>query len=174
MTTILTPTTALSAEQLCNRLVALELHVDERRTASSAHLMLEYLRRAALWVNAVAQPPVWPLFDLAEVLVPGFSHPQAVRAERLLGGKSWHVDVRKVCLWAVKLAALRDTRPETVPGHLPALYDPLLLCLQRGGSFYRHAGSIYVIDAAIVLKKPAAYLDREPLDLADLQALDQL
>jgi hypothetical protein len=107
-------------------------------TRSRALLMREYLRRAALWAQAVGAEDAWPFFDIAERVDPSVQLPPDIAAEleEFLASNFGRDPLRKTCHGAVRWAALRDQTKVNLPELLDP-YEPLLLMYERGGGFYR-------------------------------------
>jgi hypothetical protein len=147
---------------------------DHRR--SRAKLMMEYLRRAALWAQELDAARDWPFFDIAAHIAPGVVPPQdlASQLDTLIYEHIGWPTVQECCRAALRWAALLDSgRP--LPDHLPDPYEPLLLVFERGGGFFTEHGFIDVDGAAIPPTTMDKHLAAEPvtsLDPEDLDALD--
>lgn len=166
---------AVHVTSLADRLVAVEWGGPFRHTWSRVALMREYLRRAALWADAVDSTE-WPFFDIAAGLdfAVGADDDAMLRAERDLDAKSVGGLVRRMAMAALHFAALRDTG--TSLPDLPDPYEPLILMFERGGGFTLDGtGFIQVDMAGIPRGKREAHMSPEPrvsLDSAALDALD--
>lgn len=159
-----------TAERLC----AVEWGGDFRHSRSRALLLREYLRRAALWAEALGGTDEWPFFDIAARVDPMVRADQAAveRVTRCLPAVV--ADIKKTCVWAVHWAALRAARPAELPD-LDDPFDPLIVLYERGGDFTLENAFIEVDYARIrmlgwrdhLFRQPLVGLDPVSLDLAD-------
>jgi hypothetical protein len=148
---------------------------DHRR--SRIRLMAEYLRRAALWAQALDATDEWPFFDIAAHLAPSVHVPddQAKELEALIYNRVGWPSVDRSCRAALRWAALQDS-DVSLPPVLDDPYEPLLLMFDRGGGWTTEAGFIDVDGAAIRRQTWHDHLATEPvtaLDPATLDALDE-
>jgi hypothetical protein len=128
-------------------------------------LMAEYLRRSALWRNAL-QPSqtAQPLrFDIAACIDP------TVRADSdLVEALLDHLNqfpislvVKQVCEQALHWAAIRDTA-QVQQFSLPDPYEPLLLLLEHNGIFSTEHGWIDVAGAGFQIRNWRDYAEKPP------------
>jgi hypothetical protein len=104
----------------------------EDQTEIRARLMVEFLRRSALWARAFAAP-TWPFPDLAAAVDPAVRAPEEVVAQVLATVPEHPSLVPAVLANALHFAALQDARAD-LPD-LPDPYEPLLEVLERGDVF---------------------------------------
>jgi hypothetical protein len=148
---------------------------DHRR--SRVRLMAEYLRRAALWAQALNATDEWPFFDIAAHIAPTVQVPadQAKDLEVLIDrGIGWP-SVVTAARAALRWAALLDANTPLPPG-LEDPFEPLLLMLDRGGAWTTEAGFIDVDGSALRQQTWGDHLSPEPvitLHPATLDAMDE-
>lgn len=159
-----------TAAELADRIQRIDWAGDFRHTASRVRLMLEYLRRAALWAQRVDRVAQWPFFDIAEAIDP------AARADAELVARTVETLPRHAsltCTYALHFAELATRSPAAV-SDLPDPFEPLILMYERGGDFVIHHAHIEV-DLAILPNRPLAdYADAEPFTTLDAPSLDAL
>jgi hypothetical protein len=149
---------------------------DHRR--SRVRLMAEYLRRAAIWAQALDATDEWPFFDIAAYVDPSVHAPadQAKALEVLINrGIGWD-SVQTAARAALRWAVLLDANVTLPPG-LEDPFEPLLLMFDRGGAWTTEAGFIDVDGAALRQQTWLDHLEAEPrvtLDQAALDVLDTL
>src|SRR5688572_21541320 len=126
-----------AVQQLADRLSAIQWTSDEDRYVLHVRLGQEYLRRAALWIQALGVEDGSMFFDIAEVIDPD-SRASPILIQRVRE----HLDEQKIsgwpqiiAEWALHFAALPEPAlPELALG-LPQPYEPLIVMLERGGYF---------------------------------------
>ena len=148
-----------------------------RHRRSRVRLMAEYLRRTALWAQALDATSEWPFFDIAAHLEPSIQVPedQAKELELLIYSHIGWTSVDRLVRAALHWAALKDAGIPTPPG-LEDPYEPILLMFDRGGAWTTEAGFIDVDGAAVRKQTWRDHLTAEPitaLDPATLDALDE-
>jgi hypothetical protein len=147
---------------------------DHRR--SRVRLLAEYLRRAALWAQALDVTDEWPFFDIAGHVDPSIHVPahQAKDLEVLIDrGVGWD-SVKTASRAALRWAALLDVG-SPLPPSLEDPFEPLLLMFDRGGGWTIEADFIDVDGAALrqqtwldhLTAQPAVTLDQTTLDALD-------
>jgi hypothetical protein len=147
---------------------------DHRR--SRVRLMAEYLRRAALWAQALNVTNEWPFFDIAGHVDPSVHVPadQAKDLEGLIDrGIGWD-SVKTASRAALRWAALLDAN-SPLPSGLEDPFEPLLLMFDRGGGWTIEAGFIDVDGAALRQQTWLDHLTTKPavtVGQAALEALD--
>ncbi|MEU8462798.1 hypothetical protein [Streptomyces sp. NPDC029003] len=155
---------------------------------SSARLMREYLRRAAIWVQElqkaqpdplfdVAQSDRWPFFDLARYVDPSVRPDSELAAEldAFLAEHSSSLLTGRICRAALNWASLS---PEALAGFgdLPDPFEPLLLVFERSGAFWIENGFIDFVASRVRLGSWEDHVAAAPLlslDRAALDAMDQ-
>jgi len=143
---------------------------------SRVRLMAEYLRRAALWAQALDATDEWPFFDIAAHVDPSIQVPatQAEDLEALIArGIGWD-SVETATRAALGWAALLDAGVSLPPG-LEDPFEPLLLMFDRGGAWTIEAGFIDVDGSAVRRKTWRDHLTTRPaviLDQSTLRAWD--
>lgn len=154
---------------LAARFAAVEWLDDELRAPSRAALMSEYLRRAALWAQALDNRRLWPFFDIAKLI------DSSVRADAELvravgtdilkrGGN--YLDQRSA-EYALHFAALPSTGRD-----LPDPFEPLLELYERGGQFHQEAGLIYFSLMGVKVGSMDDHLSPDPVAGVDTAAMD--
>ncbi|MET8626169.1 hypothetical protein ABZW30_20845 [Kitasatospora sp. NPDC004669] len=145
--------------------------------ASRSRLMVEYLRRAALWAEVLGGPPRWPYFDIAGALAPEVlvAPATAEQLEKYIEENVDGVSAELVCRAAVRWATLRDTPGVRLPD-LPDPFEPLILLYERGGEvLYDDSWAFNFGLRRIQIELWHEHLSPEPataLDPATLDALD--
>jgi hypothetical protein len=144
---------------------------------SRVRLMAEYLRRAAIWAQALDTTSEWPFFDIAAHVDPSIQVPadQAKELETLIYHDIGWPSVDGLTRAALRWAALKDAGIPT-PSGLEDPYEPILLMFDRGGAWTIEAGFIDVDGAALRRKTWRDHLSTEPitaLDPATLDAVDK-
>ncbi|MBF2048764.1 MAG: hypothetical protein IGS54_15625 [Elainella sp. C42_A2020_010] len=128
-------------------------------------LMAEYLRRSALWRNALqpSQPTHPLLFDIAACIDP------TVRADSdLVEALLDHLNqfpislvVKRVCEQALHWAAIRDTT-QVQQFSLPDPYEPLLVLFEHDEIFSTEHGWIDVAGAGFQIQNWRDYAEKLP------------
>jgi hypothetical protein len=136
-------------------------------TRARVALMREFLRRSALWSEALGVPAKWPLFDVAGEADPSAPQPE-VPAD--LVARPLAPDVRATLPWMLRWAA---HPPGSIAG-LPDPYEPLLLFYERGGGFTIEQGMLDVDGTRLPIRDRGAYLRATPFTDLDPAALDAL
>ncbi|ALG14338.1 hypothetical protein [Kibdelosporangium phytohabitans] len=141
---------------------------------SRTKLMVEFLRRIALWSDAYDVPPQrhWPFIDLGTYVAPDLRAAPDVldrltEVETYLGRYEARRAAEAALHWDVVKGAA------DLPD-LPDPYEPYLLFLERGGGFYIDKGLFIDFYAAVPMKRPQDWRDRKPvpIDPASLDAYD--
>ena len=142
---------------------------------SRVQLMREYLRRAALWAEAVDCTDRWPFFDIAACVDP------SVRADGVLEDRLsknfernpvWP-DVKDTSIWALRWAALRAAPGSKLPD-LEDPFEPLILLYERGGGFNTAHGRIEINLVALPPRDWSEHLSSQPVVALDRSTLDKL
>lgn len=107
------------------------------RTGSRIRLMKEYLRRAALWAQALDCSNRWPFFDIAAYVDPSahLDDEYFNQVKYRLGGAGATYTTVYIIRFMLNFTVL-EVRP---PG-LPDPFEPLLRVFERGGSINRTHG----------------------------------
>ena len=171
-------TDLVACERLLARLAAAKWDDDEaedRHVASRGRLAVEYLRRMAVWADALGLPGQWPFFDLAVVFDPSVEN-DPVWMERLeadSGHKLWTLS-RKVVTDMFRWASLGDLPKERFP-EFDDPYEPMIQLLERGGEIWPGHGSIEFYLGSVPYRGIADRLSQppRPIDPATLDALDE-
>lgn len=146
---------------------ARRFHPDDRRQASHAALLKEYLRRSALWAEALDRRGDWPFLDVARALFPGLAAP-TLQLPRL--GAVYAAQLPA----AVGFAQVADTSRVSGFG-LPDPYEPLLRLLERGATLTTEHGMLFAGTAGMPRAPFPEGVSRwaeGPLDDAALDARD--
>jgi hypothetical protein len=171
-------TDTAACERLLARLVAANWDDDEaedRHASSRGRLAVEYLRRMAVWADALSVPTRWPFFDLAVVFDPSVEN-DSVWMERLeaeSGHKLW-TRSRQVVADAFRWASLGDRPKERFP-EFDDPYEPMIQVFERGGEIWPGHGSIEFYLGSVPYRGISDRLSQPPLqiDAATLDALDE-
>lgn len=152
------------------RQAAEELPRHHSRQASEAALLKEFLRRTALWAEALDRREEWPLLDVAAVLFPErFAEDDEHDVPGAAG--AGRVALRA----ALSFAEVAET--PLVRGYgLPDPYAPLVRLLERGASLTTEHGMIYAGTVGRPTHPFPESVDRGrgiPLDDAFLDGLDE-
>ncbi|MER7107812.1 hypothetical protein [Streptomyces sp. NPDC000229] len=145
------------------------------RAGSRAALLREFLRRSALWAQALDATDEWPFFDIAASVDPSVRAPSDLVAE-LDEYSADHVPglrARKLCQFALHWAALEDAGVESARRHANP-FEPLLLLFERGGAFNVENGVVDLAMYRVPIGRWQSHVDEEPLASLDPVALDQL
>jgi hypothetical protein len=123
--------------QAAARVAAIPWHYDPTHHQSQLALMVEYLRRSALWYTALRLPPPRrPFSDIAARALPDsiVASPLIAQAEQdaIAGGGNWYA--RIVCPAFVRWAGARN-HPALRAHTLPPPDEPLIVLFERGGDF---------------------------------------
>jgi hypothetical protein len=156
---------------LCKRLAAVDWDGDMERSRSRVALMGEFLRRSALWADALGSPR-WPFFDIASLIDPSVRATDDLVARARTRTALQDAVVGDTVTWALHFAALRDA---AIPlPELPDPFEPLVVMYDRGGGFSRHTGLFIQVDVInIPIGDRADRATRKPL-LLNPVALDAL
>ncbi|WP_282688882.1 MULTISPECIES: hypothetical protein [unclassified Streptomyces] len=177
------------AKRLVDRITAINWQEEElsfTHGAYRAHLMREYLRRAAAWIRKLekqASTPSfgtghsgnWPFVDFARVVDPSVA-PNSELAYRLDDFLAEYVSVPlagKICRQALSWYSLLDESLSRFPD-LPDPFDPLIIIFERGGGFWVENGFIDFVTHRVRLADWEQHLDRGPLASLDSEYLDSL
>lgn len=156
------------------RHAAADFRLNSSRQPSHAALVREYLRRMALWAEALRCEGEWPFFDVAAVIeggrTTGAIDPDLQFAPLPgLGGA-----FRAALAAAVHFAEIAE-RPEARMHGLPDPYEPLIRLFERGGTMATEHGMIYTGTVGFPRKpfQPATGPALVAFDDATLDALDR-
>ncbi|MGW6197285.1 hypothetical protein ACWF0M_14175 [Kribbella sp. NPDC055110] len=148
---------------------------EERHSASRGLLALEYLRRMAIWAEALGVPRQWPFIDLAVVFDPsvetdaGWLRRLEAEVGRELGSRTEQV-LTDMFRWA----SLGDRPKERFPD-FDDPYEPMVQVFERGGEIYPGHGSIELLAASIPYLGINERLNQPPfpIDAATLNEVDE-
>jgi hypothetical protein len=142
---------------------------------SRVRLMAEYLRRTALWAQALDATDEWPFFDVAAHLAPAIHAPEdeAKDLEVLIHNHIGWPTVDRTARAILRWAALEDASVR-LPPRLEAPYEPLLLMFDRGGAWTTEAGFLDVNGSALRRRTWRDHLSTEPVTTLDQGTLDAL
>ena len=164
-------TTSEHRAQLASRIehAAARFRPDYGRQASHAALLKEYLRRLALWADALGRRDEWPLLDVAAALYPErFSKADELHLPQFGGA------FRAALQAALNFAEVAET-PRLRGYGLPDPYTPLVRLLERGATLTTEHGMIYAGTVGMprhpfpqpIARSPGALLDDASLDALD-------
>ncbi|MGL4497579.1 MAG: hypothetical protein ACRCU2_00830 [Planktothrix sp.] len=164
-----------SVDTAIDRILAINWEPNDTRTNSHVVLLQEYLRRAALWAEALNCTDEWPFFDVVAHLSPSLQ-PENHHLERLeqhFSQVPFYVTevIEKTCRWFVFWEGVKKSSEyhkflDSLKQHnnrvnlgmfldvlcfndLPHPYEPLILLYERGGIFYSEHGFFCFEDAAV-------------------------
>ncbi|MBL1179337.1 hypothetical protein [Pantanalinema sp. GBBB05] len=146
------------------RILAITWQPDDSQIDIHIALMHEYLRRSSLWAKALnCNGRVTPFFDIADRVAPDVrAEPEIVEALlRHLKQIPLNGLVQRTCEWALHWAAISDTS-QVKQLTLPEPYEPLLVLLERGGTFRRETGWIDIVGHGIATLNWLDYAERLP------------
>ncbi|WP_143086366.1 hypothetical protein [Amycolatopsis saalfeldensis] len=127
-----------ATQETLARILAIDWANDDAKfehEVSRARLMVEYLRRAAIWADALDAGDEWPFLDVAAHLDPNLrADPKTIKQLDEISVYIASPQVRIVVESSLHLATLRDASTAGIPD-LPDLYEPLLILFERGGGF---------------------------------------
>ncbi len=158
--------------RMAGRLASVDWDGDMERARSRVALMGEFLRRSALWADALGGSR-WPFFDVASLVDPSVRADDDLVARARGGTALQDAVVADTVAWALHFAALRDAG--VILPELPDPFEPLVVMYERGGGFSRHTGLFVQVDVAnSPIGDRADRAARQPLvmDPAELDALD--
>ncbi|MEV4412228.1 hypothetical protein [Catellatospora sp. NPDC049609] len=165
----------MSTQQLVTRLAEVRFEESIRHNGSRLALMREYLRRSAMWAQALGCLTSWPFYDIAVAADPSArlagDHVETVLSG--LAGRGLRPIDKRVIPYMLNFTTLR-----VWPQGLPDPFEPLLMVYERGGSFGRKAGSVVIghFDG-VPERHPEMHAGRAPepdLSPAALDALDRV
>ncbi|MFG1910694.1 hypothetical protein [Kribbella sp. NPDC048928] len=171
-------TDVAACERLLTRLAAANWDNSEaelRHSKSRGLLTLEYLRRMAVWADALGVPGKWPFFDLAVVFDPSVGT-DAVWLQRLetqvgreLGTLTEQV-LTDMFRWASLGARPKDRFPD-----FDDPYEPMVQVFERGGEIYPGHGFIELLAAPVPYRRITDRLAQPPfpIDAATLEEADE-
>jgi hypothetical protein len=168
-------TAGISTEQLVTRLQQVRFEESLDHNGSRLALMREYLRRSAMWAQALGCLDRWPFFDIAVAADPSAKlDDESVEAVLAgLEGRGLRPIDERVIPYMLNFTTLRDW-----PQGLPDPFEPLLMVYERGGSFGRESGLILIGHGdGVPARHPEMHANRAPepdLSPAALDALDRV
>ncbi|MFI7892332.1 hypothetical protein ACIFUY_13845 [Streptomyces sp. CACIS-1.16CA] len=177
------------AKRLVDRITAINWQEEElsfTHGASRAHLMREYLRRAAVWVSELEKHPStpsfgtdhsdnWPFIDFARVLDSSVTpNPElASRLDNFLAEYASAPLTGKICRHALNWHSLPGGSLSGFP-NLPNPFDPLIIIFERGGGFWVENGFIDFFTHRVRLADWSQHVNRRPLVSLSTDYLDSL
>jgi hypothetical protein len=147
----------------------------DEHAASRSRLMREYLRRAALWADALGGPESWPVFDVAARVDPSVRADAEVvkQLDEFLEDHVPGTTTRAACRAALHWAALRDAS-QTPLVDLDDPFEPLIMLFERGGGFFVEKGVIDFLFIPVRVGRWQDHVSAEPIVQLDPVALDAL
>jgi hypothetical protein len=150
-------------------------------------LMHEYLRRSALWAQALNSEKAWPFFNIAALAAPDVPRPDDLFQQWKAHEHETHGHFEFMTQWAI-YAYLHWSSAERTAGvaaaELPAPYEPLIRLFERGGAFRRDTAGFVEVGGRVIgapangqadyTRLPAwLWLDESTLNWLDTVAEDQ-
>ncbi|WP_410789654.1 hypothetical protein [Kribbella sp. C-35] len=165
-----------ACERLLSRLVAANWDDDAaalRRAASRGRLAAEYLRRMAVWADALAVPEQWPFFDLAATFDPAVET-DPVWMQRLEAGTGHRLGTMstKVVTDMFRWASLGDQTKERFPTFEDP-YEPMVQLFERGGEIWPGHREIEFYGGSLPFRGIADRLAQAPSQI-DAVTLDEV
>jgi hypothetical protein len=163
-----------------SRLEAIRWNQPDRdaREGSQIALMREFLRRMALWAEALECVEKWPFFSVAEHI-----EIDAFAASRVADPLPSSIEdtlnrvplarLRRICAGFVQWSMI-ESRDEVRGFDLPAPYAPAITMFERGGMFYVEQGMFQFFLASVHIGTVTSNLARQPLVSLDDSTLAQL
>jgi hypothetical protein len=166
-----------AAERMVDRLLAVRWDDDAayERQRSRGRLTSEFLRRTALWAQAVGAETGWPFSDLAGAMDPEVAVEPALLNRLESDQTPMEFPIRPaMAVNIVRWAALGDLPQQRFPG-LADPYEPLLALFERGGPYSLGNGLIELGYGSVSILSVGEWAELEPLpiDEATLDALDE-
>ena len=140
------------------------------REGSQIALMREFLRRMALWADALACTSQWPFFDVADKLAGRHPAAQTALADVQISFDDLPFHPRKILTGFVKWAAIEDLAEVSAYG-LPAPFEPAIVMYERGGVFHVENRMFQFNLASFPLGTPPSYLGKPAIAALDADAL---
>ncbi|TDO57360.1 hypothetical protein EV651_11184 [Kribbella sp. VKM Ac-2571] len=164
-------------ERLLMRLAAASWdnpEAEERHSRSRGLLAQEYLRRMAIWAEALGVPRQWPFFELAMVFDPSVETDAGwLRRLEAEVGRELGTRTEQVLTDMFRWASLGERPKERFP-EFEDPYEPMVQVFERGGEIYPGHGSIELLAASVPylgiterLAQPPFPIDAATLDEAD-------
>lgn len=165
-----------ACERLFSRLVAANWDDDAaalRHAASRGRLAAEYLRRMAVWADALGVPGEWPFFDLAVTFDPAVETDPAwmQRLEAGIGHRLGTMST-KVVTDMFRWASLGDQTKERFPTFEDP-YEPMVQLFERGGEIWPGHREIEFYGGSLPFRGVADRLAQTPSEI-DAVSLDEV
>jgi hypothetical protein len=116
-------------------------------------LMQEYLRRAALWAQALGSEKAWPFFNIAALAAPDVPRPDDMFQQWKAHEREIEGHFEFMTQWAIYAylhwsSAART--PEVVRFELSSPYEPLIRLFERGGAFRREPSGFVEVGGRVI------------------------
>ncbi|ONI73694.1 hypothetical protein BWI15_09670 [Kribbella sp. ALI-6-A] len=166
-----------AAEQMADRLAA--VRYDDagayRRQRSRLRLAREYLRRTAVWMQALDLTEGWPHPDLAKAIEPSLAVDPALAEKVFAATANGEFPVRPTVSYPILQWAAAGQLPKQRFPDLDDPFEPLVLLLERDGAFIEHNGAMELGYGEFQIRTVAdrAALEPRPIDPAALDELDR-
>ena len=140
----------MASEAALQRVREISWKYEPERRQSHTALMQEYLRRSALWAEALGRTADWPWYDVAAELPEESGETEDRWLEKVINELHQHVyQATKDATPAMQLAYVRfiswaavKDLPATRRFILPDPYEPLIVLFERGGWFRPEQGYV--------------------------------
>ncbi|MFI6827546.1 hypothetical protein ACIBG5_10635 [Kribbella sp. NPDC050241] len=149
---------------------------EERHARSRGLLTQEYLRRMAIWGEALDVPRRWPFFELAVVFDPSVETDAGwLRRLEAKVGRELGTRTEQVLTDMFRWASLGDRPKERFPD-FDHPYEPMVQVFERGGEIYPGHGSIELLAASVPYLGITERLAQPPfpIDAASLDEVDEM
>jgi hypothetical protein len=123
-------------------------------------LLRDYLKRAALWAEALHRPDAWPIFDIAALVAPELraADEDVERLSRSLAHQTG--PVLRSLIAAVHWQEVKSS-PQRAVYRLPDPFEPLVALYEKGGGFRPESGQLYDLGGvAVSVRSYADWLKR--------------
>jgi hypothetical protein len=113
--------------------------------------MHEYLRRSALWAQALSAEKAWPFFNIAGLAATDVPRPDDLFQQWKAHEHETRGHFEFMTQWAI-YAYLHWSRAarELIHFELPAPYEPLIRLFERGGAFRRDTAGFVEVGGRVI------------------------
>lgn len=145
-----------------------------KKVGSCSALFFEYLRRAAVLCDVLEDTSPYAFGDFLSVfspqIGPDISIDRAVESIPPDKDRAWGFRLRLM----TNLLRWEKYSDESESDQILNLYEPLLMFFDRGGSFYREKGLVYIDDSGFNVGTAQKMVNYPPLKSLEKEFLDQI